>query len=208
MQFLHALLHFDEFLAMGQHGPLVYAVLFAIIFSEMALLLLFFLPGDPLLFIGGALCATGVIDIAILMPLLFTAAVLGSVVNYGFGRMFGRTRWVRQSRWLNQAALQRTRAFYEKHGAVTFLLSPFIAVVRTFAPFVAGMAGMTVRKFVLFTLAGDAIWIATLAPGGYFFGHIPLVRDHLTMIVLLGVGVVALAGLAGALWRALKRPAH
>ena len=172
-----------------QYGSLVYALLFAIVFCETALLVLFFLPGDPLLFISGALCATGAMNIWILMLLLFTAAVVGSIVNYWLGNAIGQKVFVRDYKWLNREALQKTHAFYEKHGGITFLLSPFIAVVRTFAPFVAGVSAMTFRKFQIFVIAGVALWVITLVSGGYFFGNIPIIRDHLNTIVLLGIGL-------------------
>ncbi len=208
MQFFNAVLHFDQYLdiIIGQYGSMVYIALFAIIFCETALLVLFFLPGDPLLFIGGALCATGAMNIWILMGLLFAAAVIGSIVNYWFGTIIGNKVFIQNYRWLNRTALRRTHEFYERHGGITFLMSPFIAVVRTFAPFVAGVSAMTFRKFLLFTIAGDAIWVVTLAPGGYFFGNIPLIRDHLNSIVLLGVGAGVGSLLLGGLWKYCKRP--
>lgn len=208
MHFFSAVVHFDQYLdiVIGQYGSMVYIVLFTIIFCEMALLALFFLPGDPLLFISGALCATGAMNIWILMGLLFVAAVLGNIVNYRLGNAIGNKVFLQNYEWLNRTALLRTHAFYEKHGGITFLLSPFVAVVRTFAPFVAGVSGMTFWKFLLFTIAGDAIWVVTIAPSGYFFGNIPLVRDHLNAIVLLGVGAGVGSLLLGGLWKYCKRP--
>jgi len=139
MDWLHLLqtaLHFDQHVgsAAAQYGAAIYAMLFAIIFCEIAFIPLFFLPGDPLLFICGAFCATGAISIWIVMPVLFVATVAGSVVSYRVGRAIGSTVFTRDYRWLDKAALQRTHAFYEEHGGLTFLLSPYIAVVRTFAP--------------------------------------------------------------------------
>lgn len=201
MQILQLVLHFDRHLgdAIAQYGTLVYFMLFAIVFCEMAFLPLFFLPGDPLLFICGAFCAMGGISPWVVMPVLFVAAVAGSMVNYGIGRRIGRSVFTRDYRWLDRAALRRTHAFYEDHGGVTFLLSPFIAVVRTFAPFVAGAAAMAPRKFVLSVVAGAALWVVTLVVGGYLFGNIPVVREHLSAIVLIGiaagVGSLVLGGL-------------
>ena len=140
------------------------------------------------------------------MGLLFAAAVIGSVVNYWLGNAIGNKVFVQNYSWLNRTALLRTHEFYERHGGITFLLSPFIAVVRTFAPFVAGVSAMTFKKFLLFTIAGDAIWVVTLAPGGYFFGHVPFIRDHLNSIVLLGVGAGVGSLLMGGLWKYFKRP--
>lgn len=191
MEFIHAALHLDQYLDVfiRNYGVLVYAMLFAIVFCEMAFLPLFFLPGDPLLFVSGALCATGAMNIWALMALLFSAAVAGNVVNYALGRALGDKIAAGHYRWLNRDALQRAHTFYEKRGGLTFLMSPFIAVVRTFAPFVAGISRMTLRKYLLFVIAGDALWVLTLVPGGVFFGNIPVIREHLSVIVFSGVGL-------------------
>ena len=153
---------------------------------------------------SGALCATGVIDLSLLMPLLIGAAVSGSAVNYALGRALGRSLLAKKPRWLNPAALDRTRTFYERYGAVTLMVSPFIAVVRTFAPFVAGMAGMRARRFFVFTVAGDLLWVGVLVPCGYFFGNIPLVRDHLNTVVLSGLALGAAALLVNTLLKFTK----
>lgn len=207
MSLLQTILHLDQYLhiVIMQYGSLVYALLFAIVFCETAFLVLFFLPGDPLLFISGALCATGAMNIWILMVLLFTAAVAGSIVNYWLGNAIGQRVFVRDYKWLNREALEKTHAFYEKHGGITFLLSPFIAVVRTFAPFVAGVSAMTFRKFRLFVVAGAALWVITLVSSGYFFGNIPVIRDHLNSIVLLGVGLGLGIPMLNWLWKFSKR---
>ena len=207
MSLLQTILHLDQYLhiVIMQYGSLVYALLFAIVFCEMAFLVLFFLPGDPLLFISGALCAAGAMNIWILMVLLFTAAVAGSIVNYWLGNAIGQRVFVRDYKWLNREALEKTHAFYEKHGGITFLLSPFIAVVRTFAPFVAGVSAMTFRKFQLFVVAGAALWVITLVSSGYFFGNIPVIRDHLNSIVLLGVGLGLGIPMLNWLWKFSKR---
>ena len=191
MQLLHVVLHFDQHLgtAIAQHGTLVYAILFAIIFVEIGVVPMFFLPGDPLLFLCGAFCATGAISIWIVAPVLFAATVAGSALSYACGRALGTRVFTRDYRWLDKAALARTHGFYENHGGLTFLLSPFIAVVRTFAPFVGGVAQMTFARFMTAVVAGAAIWVATLVVGGYFFGNVPVIRDHMSEIVLLGVGV-------------------
>jgi membrane-associated protein len=207
LSLLQTMLHLDQYLhiVIMQYGSLVYALLFAIVFCETALLVLFFLPGDPLLFISGAFCATGAMNIWILMALLFTAAVIGSIVNYWLGNAIGQKVFMQDYKWLNREALEKTHAFYEKHGGITFLLSPFIAVVRTFAPFVAGVSAMTFRKFQLFVVAGAALWVITLVSSGYFFGNIPVIRDHLNSIVLLGVGLGVGIPMLNWLWKFSKR---
>lgn len=202
MSLLHTLLHLDQTLGsvIAQYGTLAYVVLFAIVFCEMGLVPLFFLPGDPLLFIGGALSAAGALNLWLLMAVLFAAAVSGSTLNYGIGHALGQKVFTQELKWLNRDALERTRAFYEKHGGITFILSPYIAVVRTFAPFVAGVSAMTWSKFQLFNSAGAALWVISLVLGGYFFGNIPLIRDHLNGIVLLGIGLGVGALMVGACW--------
>ena len=206
-QLLHLALHFDQHLgiAIAEYGVAVYALLFAIVFCEIAFLPLFFLPGDPLIFICGAFCATGAISLWVVMPLLFAATVAGSAVNFRIGRAIGQKVFTQDYRWLDKAALQRTHRFYEEHGGITFLLSPFIAVVRAFAPFVGGVSAMTYSRFLLFMTAGAAVWIVTLVPAGYFFGNVPLVRDHMSGIVLLGIGLGVGSLIISGLWRWLRK---
>lgn len=191
MQTLQMLLHFDSHLGsiIAQYGTLIYALLFLIVFCEMALLPLFFLPGDPLLFICGAFCATGALNLWGVIATLFVAATSGSLLNYRIGRAVGQRVFVRNYRWLDQDALRKTQAFYDTRGGLTFWLSPYIAVVRTFAPFIAGVSAMSQKKFLAFMVSGAALWVVTLVVGGYFFGNIPLIHEHLTAIVLLGIGV-------------------
>ncbi|MEO8136985.1 MAG: VTT domain-containing protein [Betaproteobacteria bacterium] len=179
-------------------------ILFAIICVEIGVVPMFFLPGDPLLFLCGAYCATGAINVLIVAPVLFAATVVGSLLSYGSGFAVGNGVFTRDYGWLDKAALLKTHAFYENHGRLTFLLSPFIAVVRTFAPFVAGVAQMTFAHFVSAVMAGAAIWVVTLVGGGYYFGNVPVIHDHMTAIVLFGVivGVGSLA--AGSVWRYFK----
>ncbi len=191
IQLLQLVLHFDQNLgsAIAQHGVAIYALLFAIIFVEIGVVPMFFLPGDPLLFLCGAFCATGAISIWIVLPVLFAATVTGSASSYLCGRALGQRVFKHDYRWLDKDALRRTHAFYENHGGLTFLLSPFIAVVRTFAPFVGGVAEMTFSRFLAAVVAGALIWVVTLVVGGYFFGNVPIVREHMSLIVLFGVGI-------------------
>lgn len=210
MSLLHTLLYLDQNLGsiIAQYGTLAYLVLFAIVFCEMGLVPLFFLPGDPLLFIGGALSAAGALNLWLLMAVLFAAAVSGSSLNYGIGHALGQKVFTQELKWLNRDALERTRAFYEKHGGITFILSPYIAVVRAFAPFVAGVTAMTWSKFQLFNSAGAALWVISLVLGGYFFGNIPLIRDHLNGIVLLGIGLGVGALMVGGSWNFYRHHAR
>jgi membrane-associated protein len=187
MAMLEIVLHLNQFLGtlIAENGNMAYAILFLVVFCEIGVLPLFFLPGDPLLFFSGAFCATGALSIWILVPLLFVAAVLGSTLNYWIGRKADSHNY----RWLDRAALNRAHAFYEKYGSITFLMSPFIAVVRTFIPFVGGVANMTLAKFFAAMTTGVAVWVLSLVLGGYFFGNIPIIRDHVGGIVLGGIGL-------------------
>ncbi|HVE05719.1 MAG TPA: VTT domain-containing protein [Paraburkholderia sp.] len=206
MHLLQTALHVDRNLGslIAQYGTAVYAMLFAIVFVEIGILPLFFLPGDPLIFICGAFAATGALRVWLVVPVLFVATVAGSIVCYLIGRALGDKVYSAHYRWLDRRALQRAHAFYEARGGLTFLISPFLAVVRTFAPFVAGVAGMTFARFAAFASAGAALWIVSLVAAGYLFGNVPVVRDHMSSIVLLGValGVGSLA--VGALWRQVQ----
>ena len=203
MEFLDVVLHIDRYLDTVQllYGPAVYAVLFGILFFEMAFLPCFILPGNTLLFICGAFCATGEMNVWIVMLLLIVAAVLGSMINYRLGSLAGRKVFVSDYRWLNKSALDRTHAFYERWGSITFIVSPYIGVVRTFAPFVAGVSAMTPGKFRLFMMAGIALWVVTAVPAGYYFGHIPFIREHLNAIMLGGIAIGVGSLLLGVAWR-------
>jgi membrane-associated protein len=203
MHFLQISLHFDRNLGglIAQYGTAVYAMLFAIVFVEIGFLPLFFLPGDPLIFICGAFAATGALNVWLVIPVLFAATVAGSIVNFLIGRKIGEKVYTANYRWLDKHALQKAHAFYEARGGLTFLLSPFIAVVRTFAPFVAGVSRMTFGRFAAFVVAGAALWIGALVTGGYLFGNVPVVRDHMSSIVLLGVGLGVGSLIVSSLWR-------
>ncbi|MHA7683197.1 VTT domain-containing protein [Cupriavidus sp. PET2-C1] len=205
-QVLPLLLHFDQHLgpAIAQYGTLVYGILFAIVFCEIGLLPLFFLPGDPLLFLCGAFCASGALKLWILLPVLLAAAVAGSLLNYAIGKAIGSRVLTGGYRWINRDALRRTHDFYQRHGSLTLLLSPFVAVVRTFAPFVAGVSAMSATRFTLAASGGATVWVVSLLVGGFLFGNVPLVRDHMSAIVLLGLAL-GLGSLAVAsAWRAVR----
>jgi membrane-associated protein len=207
MQFFDMILHVDKTLGMllSQYGVYVYAVLFAIVFCETGLVVLFFFPGDTLLFIAGAFCATGEMSYPLLMALLIIAAVTGNTLNYYIGEAIGQRVFTHDYRWLNKDALQRTHDFFEKHGGKTIILARFVPVVRTFAPFVAGVSDMTHTRFQLYNITGAVAWVASLVTGGYFFGNIPVVRDHLTAIVLIGVGAAIVPLALGGLYKFGRR---
>jgi membrane-associated protein len=207
MQLFGMLLHVDTTLGdlLKQYGTYVYAVLFAIVFCETGLVVLFFFPGDTLLFIAGAFCATGQMSYPLLLALLITAAVTGNTLNYWIGEAIGQRVFTHDYRWINKDALRRTHDFFERHGGKTIILARFVPVVRTFAPFVAGVSDMTLARFQLFNFAGAAAWVLSLVTGGYFFGNIPVVRDHLTAIVLVGVGAAVVPLAVGGIYKVGRR---
>ena len=207
MEFLQIILHFDHYLdtVIAHYGALIYLVLFGIVFCETAFAPLFFLPGNPLIFISGALCATGQLKLGVVMLTLASAALLGSVINYRIGQLIGPKIFSRKDKWFDQASLRKTQAFYENYGGVTFLLSLFIPVVRTFAPLVAGVARMRFTRFVGFVTLGAIFWVVSLVMGGYFFGNIPLIHDHLNSIMLLGIGGGVGALVLNGLWRSYRK---
>jgi membrane-associated protein len=195
------ILHVDVHLAnfVQAYGPWVYALLFAIVFVETGVVVMPFLPGDSLLFVVGTLCGAGLLSLPLAMAVLIAAAILGDQTNYSIGRHLGPKvfQW-EQSRWFNKAAFDKAHAFYEKYGGVTIILARFMPFVRTFAPFVAGVAAMTRSRFTLFNVVGALIWVIGLTTAGYFFGNLPWVKQNLDKIIwglILGPGLIALWGL-------------
>ncbi|MCG5072921.1 DedA family protein [Paraburkholderia tagetis] len=211
LQFANLVLHIDKFLGVfiHQYGAWVYAVLFLIVFCETGLVVLPFLPGDSLLFIGGAFAATHEMNLGLLLVLLIVAAVTGNTVNYLVGRAIGpkvfNTRIPVLERFLDRAALQKTHDFYERHGGKTIVLARFIPVVRTFAPFVAGVSQMSMQRFQLFNVAGALFWVLLLVLLGFFFGNIPFIRQYLNVIVLVGIGAAIVPVLIGGLWKMTRK---
>jgi len=207
MQLLDMILHVDKTLGLfiDQYGTLIYVILFAIIFCETGLIVLPFLPGDSLLFIAGTFCATGAMNPWLLCALLIAAAVTGNTVNYWVGNVIGHKVYEHHYAWLDQAALRKTHIFYEKHGGKTIVLARFLPIVRTFAPFVAGVSEMTHSRFQAFNLIGATLWVALLVAAGYFLGHIPLLHDHLNTIVLLGVGSAVVPLILSGIWKFFRK---
>ena len=211
LQFANLVLHIDKFLGVfiQQYGAWVYAVLFLIVFCETGLVVVPFLPGDSLLFIGGAFAATHEMNLGLLLVLLVVAAVTGNTVNYLIGHAIGpkvfNTRIPVLERFLDRAALQKTHDFYERHGGKTIVLARFIPVVRTFAPFVAGVSQMSMRRFQFFNIAGALFWVLLLVLLGFFFGNIPFIRQYLNVIVLVGIGAAIVPVVLGALWKMMRK---
>lgn len=179
-------MHLDTHLLALVHdyGMWVYAILFLIIFAETGLVIAPFLPGDTLLFVAGTLCGMGALQLHWLIPLLVLAAFGGDNTNYWIGRMLGLRLFGRAGRFVRREHLEKTRLFYERHGGKTVIFARFLPIIRTFAPFVAGVGLMRYRLFVLFSALGATLWIASLSLAGYFFGNIPVVKNNLTLIVV------------------------
>lgn len=188
-------LHLDKHLevVVQNYGPWVYALMFAIIFVETGLVVMPFLPGDSLLFVAGAIAAVGGLDLGLLMLLLVIAAILGDALNYSVGRYFGPKvfSW-EDSRFFNRAAFDRTHAFYEKHGGVTIIVARFMPFIRTFAPFVAGVAEMSYHKFATYNVVGGILWVVSLSGLGYLIGNTAWVKEHFSWVTLAMIVVPAL----------------
>lgn len=197
---LHVDVHLREFVL--AYGAWVYALLFAVIFVETGVVVMPFLPGDSLLFVVGALCGLGLMNLPLTLALLVAAAILGNQCNYTIGRHVGARvfQW-ENSRLFNRAAFDRTHAFYEKYGGYTLIAGRFMPFVRTFAPFVAGVAKMTRHRFTLFDVTGALLWVGGVTLAGYLFGNIPVVQQHLSKIIWAMILIPGLFVLYGA-WKA------
>jgi membrane-associated protein len=197
---LDFILHVDKHLEVfvQSYGVWVYALLFFIIFVETGVVVMPFLPGDSLLFVVGAMCGVGLMSYPISVALLLAAAILGNQSNYTIGHYFGPKvfQW-EDSRWFNKKAFDQAHAFYEKYGGITIVAARFMPFLRTFAPFVAGVAQMTRSRFTLFDVLGGTLWVGGIVTAGYFFGNIPWVKLHLDKIIwamILVPGFVVLLG--------------
>ena len=197
-QIIDIFLHLDKHLALlvESYGVWVYAILFAIIFMETGFVVLPFLPGDSLLFVAGAVAAAGGMDVQVLAATLIAAALCGDNVNYWTGRFLGPKVFKHEgSRWLKQDNLDRTHAFMEKHGPKAIVIARFVPIVRTFVPFVCGIGRLTYARFLGFSVLGALLWVGLLVPTGYFFGNLPVVKNNLTLVILLIVFLSVLPGL-------------
>jgi len=188
---MHVDVHLDAII--GDYGAWTYAILFLIIFAETGLVVMPLLPGDSLLFAAGAFAARGSLDPQILFVLLATAAILGDGVNYSVGRYLA-PRAERGFRFIKQEYLDRTHAFYEKHGGKTIIIARFMPIIRTFAPFVAGIGAMNYRRFATFNVTGAIMWIALFVYSGFFFGNIPAVEHNFTLVIMAIIFVSILPG--------------
>ncbi len=194
--FADLVLHLDKHLLffVQQYGDWVYALLFAIIFTETGVVVAPFLPGDSLLFVAGALCVTEGMSLPLLIVLLVVAAILGDAVNYSVGRWFGDAL-IHRTRLISPEKLQYTQHFFEKHGPKTIVIARFLPIVRTMAPFVAGFSGMQAKRFLTYNVSGGVLWVVSLTVAGYLFGNIPLVKNNLTAVILLIIFLSILPGI-------------
>lgn len=204
MEYIHLIidfiLHIDVHLAqlVAEYGTWIYAILFLIIFCETGLVVTPFLPGDSLLFVGGALAALpgNSLNIHLLALVMVVAAIAGDAVNYTMGRLFGDKLFSRpQSKIFRRSYLEKTHGFYEKHGGKTIILARFIPIIRTFAPFVAGMGKMSYRRFGMFNIAGALAWVLLFSYAGYLFGDLPVVQKNLNLLIVAIIVVSVLPGL-------------
>ena len=201
-------MHVDRYLEtfVRDHGLWVYALLFLVIFVETGLVVMPFLPGDSLLFVVGAMCGLGLMSYPLSVALLLAAAVLGNQTNYTIGRYFGPRvfKW-ENSRLFNKAAFDRAHDFYERYGGITIVAARFMPFLRTFAPFVAGVAKMKRSRFTFFDVSGGALWVGGIITVGYFFGNFPFVKAHLDKIIWALILIPGLIILLGA-WKSRRKP--
>jgi len=205
---LEIILHLDRHLLdlCTQYGAWVYAILFVIVFCETGLVVTPFLPGDSLLFAVGSLAAINALDLTLSIVLLITAAILGDTVNYWIGDYVGPKVFHQEnSRFLNKEYLVRTHQFYEKHGGKTIIIARFLPIIRTFAPFVAGIGSMTYKRFLVFNVFGGALWVLLFVPAGYFFGSVPFVKNNFSLVILALVLIPGIPSVVEVVRMQLKR---
>jgi membrane-associated protein len=193
-QCIDLFLHLDKHLevVIQDYGVWTYLILFVIVFCETGLVITPFLPGDSLLFAAGTFAAKGSLNVHLLFLLLTVAAVVGDTVNYWIGAVLGQKAFSGKYRLLNQRHLQRTHEFYERHGGKTIVLARFIPIIRTFAPFVAGIGAMNYTKFIVYNVAGGIAWVAIFVYGGCFFGGLEVVRENFSLVILAIIGISVL----------------
>jgi len=207
MQVWQMLLSFDTHLPqlVAMHANLVYLMLFTLVFLQIGVLPFFFLPSNPFLFVCGALWAASGLNIVLLLVMLIAAAVLGSFSAYFLGQTVGQAFFVDYLKWPNQAALDKTRVFYEKHGEKGLLVSFFLPVIRTVAPFLAGITAMNKSKFALSVGIGAVIWVLVCVFAGYFFGNVPAIKNHMALVTILGLAAVISVFILKKLWGVITK---
>ena len=210
MEFLFSLfgffLHIDTALGgiIAQYGSLTYGLLFAVLFCETGLVITPFLPGDSLLFAAGAFAAVGSLRIEVLVVLLSAAAILGDTVNYSIGHYIGPRAFTQDGRFLKREYMERTHRFFERYGKKAIVLARFAPIIRTFAPFVAGIGGMHYGQFITYNVIGGILWVVLFTVGGYLFGNAPIVREYFGLVVL-AIIILSIAPIAFEWWQHRKR---
>ena len=210
MEIWQMILNFDAHLPelVAMHANLVYLILFGVVFLQIGVLPFFFLPSNPFLFVCGAVWAASGLNIYLLLLALIVAAILGNLSGYWLGKSIGQAFFVDYLKWPNQAALDKTRVFYDKHGQKGFLFCLFLPVIRTIAPFLAGVTNMNFGKFVQSASLGAIIWVLVCVLAGYFFGNIPIIKNHLGLVTLMGLGLVIIVFTLKILFNKLKNRAY
>ncbi|NDC60551.1 MAG: hypothetical protein EBZ60_00775 [Betaproteobacteria bacterium] len=200
---LDFILHIDQYLELfvQTYGVWIYALLFLVVFVETGLVFMPFLPGDSLLFVVGAMAGAGLLSLPLVLALLLSAAILGDQCNYLIGRYYGNVLLQRESRFFNRRAYDQAQAFYERFGGITIVIARFMPFVRTFAPFVAGVATMDKRRFTLFNVIGACLWVLGIGMAGYLFGHIGWVKSNLDKVIWAMILIPGLLSMWG-IWRA------
>jgi membrane-associated protein len=207
IQIWHMILDFDAHLPqlVAMHANLVYLILFVVVFLQIGVLPFFFLPSNPFLFVCGAVWAASALNIWLLIPVLIIAAILGNLTGYWLGNSVGQAFFVDYLKWPNQAALDKTRVFYDKHGEKGFLVTLFLPVIRTVAPFLAGITSMSFVKFACSASVGAVIWVLVCVLAGYFFGNIPIIKNHLGAVTIFGLGLVIVFFALSKVWQKLLK---
>jgi membrane-associated protein len=201
------ILNFDQHLPalITMHANLVYVIIFSVVFLQIGVLPFFFLPSNPFLFVCGAVWAASVLNIYLLIAVLIVAAILANLAGYWLGKTVGQKFFVDYLKWPNQVALDKTREFYDKHGEKGFLFSLFLPVIRTLAPFMAGVTQMLFVKFLRSVSLGATLWVLVCVLAGYFFGNIPVIKNHLGLLTVLGLGVMVLIFFLKKVWNAFAK---
>ncbi|MES2546056.1 MAG: VTT domain-containing protein [Pseudomonadota bacterium] len=207
MQIWQMLMNFDAHLPdlVGMHANFVYLIIFGVVFLQIGVLPFFFLPSNPFLFVCGAVWAASSLNIGLLIIVLIIAAVLGNITGYFLGKTLGQVFFVDYLKWPKQAALDKTRVFYDRHGEKGFLFSLFLPIIRTLAPFLAGLTQMSFVKFVRSATIGAIIWVCVCVLAGYFFGNIPIIKMHLGLISMMGLAIVILFFVLSKVWRQFSK---
>jgi membrane-associated protein len=205
LKFVDIFIHLDVYLSeiISNYGFWTYAILFLVIFMETGFVITPFLPGDSLLFAGGTFAALGSLNIFLLAGLLMVAAVAGDTVNYWIGHKLGDKVYTSKIKWIKKDYIDRTHAFFEKHGGKTIILARFVPIIRTFAPFVAGVGRMSYTHFITYNLVGGITWVALFTFAGYFFGNIPLIKENFSLVILAIILISLLPAVIEA-WKAFR----